>query len=192
MGRIEPGPPTKPLQYRICFHIYLPFHMLIRLLLSTQIYAATPLAQPYKFPLGDGTEWMTAWKQGGPQAVHFFYNIFLLALLLIAMPLYAHKKSTAAGVLTPWDMFKMATLLGTALDDDRFRVSARVAVGTHHLTSGDYFVEETRSLEVRNHEVQLPADLRTEATYSPSSCADLLPGGPVARSSGFFGFGSKA
>lgn len=50
LGRIEPGPPTKPLQYRVAFHVYLPFHLLLHLLLTFGIYSdvelETSMAEP--------------------------------------------------------------------------------------------------------------------------------------------------
>ena len=174
MGRVEPGPPTKSLQYRICFHVYLPFHMLLRLLLGIQMYAAVPLAIPYKQPFGNGDEWVHSWSHSAPQGFHFFYSIFLLALMLIALPLYAHRRAVALGVLTPWQMFKMAFFVGDALDDEGFATTARVAVGTHHLTSGAHFGDDTSAAD---EQVELPTDLRDAALYQPSTCINLLPSG---------------
>jgi len=172
MGRVEPGPPAKALQYRICFHVYLPFHVLIRLLLSIQTYAAVPTPRPYAKPFGDGDEWLSAWRQSGPQGVHFFCNMLLLGVLLIAMPVYAHRRALSLGVLTPWAMLKMAFFVGDGLDDEGFASSARVSVGVHHATSGIHFgVADGRDSE----EVKLVrANLREGALYQPPGGTDLL------------------
>lgn len=186
MGRVETGPPTKALQYRICFHVYLPFHLVLRTILSLQEYAAVPLASPYSHPLGDGNEWTYSWRHSGPQGFHFFGSLLILVVILIIMPLHTRLIATKLGVLTPWAMLKMACFVGHALDDEGFATSARVAVGGHHTTSREHFggEEEGEVGKGEKEDVQLPADLKEGAMYQPPVFIDLLSAGIPRKATG--------
>ncbi len=140
LGRFEPGPPTKPLLYRIIFTVYLPIHMLLRFYMSLGTYGCAPLDQ-VKHPMpGFFSHYVTA--AGGaasngcdlfgtaPKAFHTSFVILAILAIVIGMPWYHTRVAKAAGVLTPLQLLWCALPQWGGgkftLDDVDFHMSTKV------------------------------------------------------------------
>ena len=138
LGRIEPGPPTKPLQYRLVFGVYLPLHMLLRFLVTALIYMDVPLLNPNEQPFGNLS--VEHWAVTPQTAFHSVYALFGAAALLILIPLGVRRHALRKGVLTPWQLFYLWVAPYTfslALEDLDFSIASRVQAGIQYAALGD-------------------------------------------------------
>ena len=105
LGRIEPGPPTKPLQYRFTFVIYLPFHMLLHLILGVGLYSDVEIDSAFEplsgFAAGfERFEFFTS----SEKSAHSLICIVAFIYLVLVQPYLHRAQSIANGVLTPWEV----------------------------------------------------------------------------------------
>jgi len=172
LGRFEPGPPTKPLQYRFVFVIYLPLHLLLHLALCYGVYADVKVPDPEDLNSG---LWPGYTQSVGfstaPKAVHSLFCMLMAGLILGVLPYFQRQRALREGVLTPWQVVRLFFYDG--LHDDDFGTSARAAVGVHHHTSPAFFGRQVPS-EAPKVVVELPAVLPAGALYQPSCGIDLL------------------
>jgi len=177
LGRVEPGPPTKPLLYRFCFTLYMPFHMLLHLFLSAGIYADVPLPDPSVNGSGLFPGFQHSPFETPRKATHTSLAILIALLLLLLAPYLQRRQALADGVLTPWEIIKLHCWTGLA--DTTFAYTARVSVGIHHHTSPSFF--RPGAVDVPAPKVvELPVRLPADARFEPISGIDLLSKGGLA------------
>ena len=178
LGRIEPGPPTKPLLHRYCFTFYLPFHLLVHIILTFGVYSDVEIP----FAILNATD-LGGWFPGfntatfdSPALVtHGLALIAAVVVLLMVVPYIQRERALREGVLTPWQMAKL--FFGGGLNDIDFSATVRVAVGVHHATAPRFFgihdVEGAQPPSV----LTLPDDLPPESLFTPINGIDLLKEG---------------
>lgn len=172
LGRFEPGPPTKPLQYRFVFTIYLPLHLLLHLVLTFGIYADVQVPDPENLGSGlwPGFQSANAFSSG-PKAFHSVCCLLVLVAVLVVIPYMERVRALRQGVHTPLQICR--TFFIDLLGDVDFGSSARTSVGIHHLTSPAFFGCETPA-DHTAPVIDLPAVLPKGATYEPVCGIDLL------------------
>ena len=171
LGRVEPGPPTKPLQLRLAFGVYLPLHLLLRFLFTTWIYMDVPLPVPWELPFGNLS--LSDWDDSAPEAFHFLFACVGYAVLIVGMPLYMRTHALKKGVHTPWELAKMWAAPLTCnliMEDLTFSVSAKVCDGIQSLALADTVSTDDGS------SVVLPSagELHPGAMYRAPNGLDLL------------------
>ena len=172
LGRFEPGPPTKPLQYRFVFVIYLPFHLLLHLLLCFGLYADVEVPHPQNLGSGLWPGFNTGAGFSNPAKVfHSLFCLLMLPIIFVALPWMQRTRALQEGVLTPWQICSHF-LTADGLSDVDFGTSVRTARGVHHLTSPAYFGREPIGDDPVDFE--LPSPLPASALYNPSAGIDLL------------------
>ena len=138
LGRFEPGPITKPLQYRFCFTIYLPLHLCLHLILSFGVYADVEVQDPQNFGSGLFPGFTFDHFCATPQkVVHSIFCLVAALVILFVLPYLQHRRCLREGVLTPFQI--VALFFWEGVNDSTFAVSARVSVGPHHLSTPAYF-----------------------------------------------------
>jgi hypothetical protein len=170
VGRVEPGPITKPLQYRWILTYYLPFHLILHLVLAFGVYTDVPLNDASAFSFSLDHLCSTPAKTT--------HSIGCLLVLLVALPasfLRQRQQALQQGVLTPWQLASLFRV-GGGLGDETFGDTARVAVGVHHLTTPAFFSSSERAAEPVT--VTLPTELDPGSLYQPISFVDLDAGAP--------------
>lgn len=170
LGRVEPGPPTKPLQYRLAFGVYLPLHLMLRFLFTTWIYMDVPLPVPWELPFGNLS--LSDWDDSAPEAFHFLFACLGYFVLIVGMPLYMRKHAIEKGVHTPWELAKMWAAPLTCdliMEDLTFSVSAKACQGTQSLALAD-------TVSTDGSSVVLPpaGELHPGAMYRVPNGLDLL------------------
>jgi len=172
LGRFEPGPPTKPLQYRFVFVIYLPFHLLLHLLLCFGLYADVEVPHPQNLGSGLWPGFNTGAGFSNPAKVfHSLFCLLMFPIILVALPWMQRARALQEGVLTPWQICSHF-LTADGLSDVDFGTSVRTARGVHHLTSPAYFGREAIGDDPVDFE--LPSPVPADALYNPSAGIDLL------------------
>lgn len=107
LGRCEPGPPTKPLQYRFCFTFYLPLHLLLHIILCFGLYADIRVADPQNFGSGLFPGFQFHNFAGTPQKLlHSIFCLFAIAVVCVGLPYHLHTRCVREGVLTPSQLFQ--------------------------------------------------------------------------------------
>ena len=176
LGRIEPGPPTKPLLHRLTFGVYLPLHLFLRFLFTAWIYMDVPLPSPQTEPFGNLT--MGHWHDTPTNTFHFVYAVGATGVLFIALPLCMRRLALRRGVLTPWQLLKLWVapfVLSQGLEDRAFAVAAKVTAGMQSLALAAHTSVQLDALGERRV-VVLPAAERVhlEAWYRAPNGLDLL------------------
>ena len=194
LGRCEPGPPTKPLQYRFCFTFYLPLHLIGHIILCFGLYADVEVPDPQNFGSGLFPGFIFYNFCGTPQKL--LHSLFCLCALLattLVLPYCLHARCVREGVLTPYELFRF--FFCSFMSDADFETSARASVGVHHLTTPAYFSpkgdeptdEPGTSLRSPNSTsktrsrrspgdvmIELPDALDRGSLYQPICAIDLL------------------
>jgi hypothetical protein len=141
LGRFEPGPPTKPLQYRFCFTLYLPVYLLLHIFFCYGIYADVQVPHPQDLGAGLLPGFGGHAFSSAPKAVHSAFCVGAVLVLCVLSPYQQTQQARREGVLTPWQIAMVS--LGCAEDNDvDFGLSARVSVGVHHMTTPAFFRHE--------------------------------------------------
>jgi hypothetical protein len=172
LGRFEPGPPTKPLQYRFVFTIYLPIYLLLHLFFTYGIYSDVEVPEPDNLGSGLFPGFTKSHSFGSiPKATHSVCTIVAGLAVLILCPYHQRNWALHEGVLTPWEIVKVF-MCSECIDED-FGVSARVSVGVHHLTTPAFFDRKLSDGDTP-HLIQLPTGLSQASLYTPPRGLNLL------------------
>ena len=138
LGRFEPGPPTKPLQYRFTFTLYLPVYLLLHLILTYGIYADVQVIEPEELGAGLLPGFGSNAYTTTAKSVHSAGCLLAAFALLFAIPASQKRRALREGVLTPWEI--LMVFCGCAENDDvDFALGARTSVGVHHMTTPSFF-----------------------------------------------------
>ena len=172
LGRFEPGPPTKPLQYRFVFTVYLPIYLLLHLIFTYGIYADVEVPEPDNLGSGLFPGFSKSHSFSSlEKSIHSIFCFVAAFVLLLVCPYVQTQWARHEGVLTPWEIIKIF-LCGECIDQD-FSISARVSVGAHHHTTPAFFDRKLGNDEVPQV-IQLPSAASQASLYTPICGLDLV------------------